>query len=150
MCKEVKNPEHYTQGKIEVRDFIVDQKMGYLDGQVVRYIARHRHKGEPIKDLKKAREYLDVLIAEEEREPERKKPSNLKYRCPACKLMLGPVEYHDGETEITKLCSCGATCKVVLENYGDIEHWCERCQQNHGKICTRPGEVTPRPSKRPL
>lgn len=59
----VNHPSHYTKGKIEVADFIIDQEMGFLDGNVVKYVCRFRHKGNPIEDLKKARWYLDRLIA---------------------------------------------------------------------------------------
>lgn len=60
----INRPPHYNMGKIEVTDFIVDQKMGFLAGNVVKYIARYRHKGSPVEDLKKARWYLDRLIKE--------------------------------------------------------------------------------------
>jgi hypothetical protein len=59
----VNRPPHYTTGTIEVLDFIEDQHFGYLAGQVVKYVARFRHKGAPLEDLKKARFYLDRLIA---------------------------------------------------------------------------------------
>ena len=29
------SPDHYQQGSIEVWDFIVDQKLGYLEGNVI-------------------------------------------------------------------------------------------------------------------
>lgn len=58
----VNSPPHYTTGKIEVLDFIEDQGFGYLDGQVIKYVSRHRHKGAPVEDLKKARFYLNRLI----------------------------------------------------------------------------------------
>ena len=32
------NPAHYKQGKIEVIDFIIDQKMDYLTANVQKYI----------------------------------------------------------------------------------------------------------------
>lgn len=62
----VNRPPHYTTGKIEVLDFIEDQQFGYLDGQVIKYVARHRHKGAALEDLRKARFYLDRLIARTE------------------------------------------------------------------------------------
>lgn len=62
MADEINHPLHYITGKIEVIDFIEDQKLGYHDGNVVKYICRFKHKGTPIKDLKKARWYLDRLI----------------------------------------------------------------------------------------
>ncbi len=60
----VSHPAHYTRGAIEVWDFIVDQKLDYLSGCVIKYVCRHEHKGAPIVDLKKARAYLDRRIAE--------------------------------------------------------------------------------------
>jgi hypothetical protein len=65
----VNRPPHYTTGKIEVIDFIEDQRFGYLDGQVIKYVARYRHKGSAVEDLKKARFYLDRLIASMEPKP---------------------------------------------------------------------------------
>lgn len=63
----VNHPPHYTQGKIDVIDFIVDQKMDYCLGNAVKYLARYRHKRSPVEDLKKARFYVDRLIAQEEK-----------------------------------------------------------------------------------
>lgn len=68
MNDPVKHPAHYTQGKIEVWDFIVDQRLGYLAGNVIKYVCRHEHKGNPLQDLQKARAYLDRLIDEHERD----------------------------------------------------------------------------------
>lgn len=65
MDDPVSHPKHYTQGKIEVLDFIIDQNLPYLGGNIVKYICRYRHKGSPVQDLKKARFYLDRLIEEE-------------------------------------------------------------------------------------
>ena len=58
----VTHPAHYTTGKIEVLDFIEDQQFGYLDGQVIKYLSRYRHKGKPLEDLLKAKFYLERLI----------------------------------------------------------------------------------------
>jgi hypothetical protein len=60
----VNNPPHYTTGKIEVLDFILDQKLDYLPGQVVKYICRAKHKGARLQDLKKAEFYLKRAIKE--------------------------------------------------------------------------------------
>jgi len=54
----VNHPAHYNVGKIEVIDAIEDWKMGFNDGNAVKYIARHRQKGRPIEDLKKALWYI--------------------------------------------------------------------------------------------
>ena len=61
---DVHHPAHYTQGGIETWDYIIEQGFGvdYLAGNILKYISRFKHKGEPVKDLKKARAYLDKLI----------------------------------------------------------------------------------------
>lgn len=59
------NPSHYKQGKIEVIDFILDQKMDYLTSNICKYICRWRFK-DGLCDLKKAKWYLDKLIEQEE------------------------------------------------------------------------------------
>jgi len=65
MSNPVKSPKHYTRGKIEVWDFIIDQNLPYLAGNVIKYICRYRYKGTGLEDLHKAREYIDKLIYEE-------------------------------------------------------------------------------------
>ena len=59
------NPSHYKQGKIEVIDFILDQKMDYLTANVQKYLSRWRFK-DGVCDLKKARWFLDKLIEQQE------------------------------------------------------------------------------------
>tara|TARA_R110000796_G_scaffold194500_1_gene310891 strand:- start:294 stop:527 length:234 start_codon:yes stop_codon:yes gene_type:complete len=61
----VNNPSHYTQGNIEVIDFIIDQKMDYLTASAIKYLCRHnhKHKGEgQIDDLRKARFFIEKII----------------------------------------------------------------------------------------
>ena len=60
----VNHPSHYNQGKIEVIDFIEDQGLGFHDGNAVKYICRHKHKGRPIEDIKKAIWYLNRLLSQ--------------------------------------------------------------------------------------
>lgn len=64
----INSPSHYTQGRIEVINFILDQKMDYCEGNVVKYVCRYKFKGTPLEDLMKARKYIEFLI---EREYER-------------------------------------------------------------------------------
>ena len=64
----VDHPKHYNSGKIEVIDAIEDWMMGFCDGNVIKYVARHKHKGKPIEDLKKAKWYLERLIQQYEQE----------------------------------------------------------------------------------
>ncbi len=54
----VNHPSHYNQGAIEVIDAIEDWKMGFNDGNAIKYIARHRAKGKPEEDLRKALWYI--------------------------------------------------------------------------------------------
>lgn len=64
MSDEISKPSHYTQGNIEVIDFIEDQNLGYHLGNVVKYICRHKHKGTPRKDIQKAQWYLERYFNE--------------------------------------------------------------------------------------
>lgn len=57
----INKPPHYNQWNIEVLDFILDQKMDYLQWNCLKYLARFKHKGW-VQDLKKCKYYLDKLI----------------------------------------------------------------------------------------
>lgn len=65
-CDDINHTSHYTQGDIEVIDYIEDKKLGYRLGNVVKYVSRAGHKDDAIKDLKKARWYLNREIAKRE------------------------------------------------------------------------------------
>ena len=60
----VSHPSHYTDGKIEVIDFIEDKKLNFHLANAVKYIARAGKKcpEKEIEDLKKARWYLNRHI----------------------------------------------------------------------------------------
>ncbi len=63
---EIDRPYHYNTGNIEAIDYLEDNLpdvafIGYLDGNVKKYMHRWRYKGR-IKDLLKARWYLNRLI----------------------------------------------------------------------------------------
>ena len=58
MKSEVCRPKHYTQGKIEVIDFLEDQKLDFRLSNVIKYVCRHEYKGNPIQDIEKAIWYL--------------------------------------------------------------------------------------------
>jgi hypothetical protein len=62
----VNHPSHYTAGKIEVCDFILDQQLNFCLGNVVKYVSRADHKGKPLEDLKKAAWYLNREIQRRE------------------------------------------------------------------------------------
>ena len=64
----VNHPSHYNQGGIEVIDAIEDWGLNFCEGNVIKYVARHRHKSEPLEDLRKAKWYLERLIMSIENE----------------------------------------------------------------------------------
>ncbi len=41
----VDHPQHYNAGQIEIIDAIDDWQLGFYEGNVVKYIARSKHKG---------------------------------------------------------------------------------------------------------
>ena len=65
--------DYYNHGKIEAIDAIesactgLSGYEGFLTGTCLKYPFRWRWKGTALADLKKARYYLDRLIAEEEK-----------------------------------------------------------------------------------
>lgn len=68
-CKSLVNnpvnrPAHYTDGNIEVIDFIEDKKLGFCLGNAVKYIARAGKKDptKEVQDLEKAIWYVNRRI----------------------------------------------------------------------------------------
>lgn len=63
----LEKPLRYTsKGKLECWDVIIDQKMNFLEGNIIKYVWRYKSKN-GVEDLKKARVYLDKLISELEK-----------------------------------------------------------------------------------
>ena len=64
----IEHPSHYTSGRIEVIDFIEDQKLNYHRGNAVKYISRagKKDKTKEAEDLKKAVWYLQREISQME------------------------------------------------------------------------------------
>jgi len=63
----VNNPSHYSEGMpdgVQVIDIIRAQEADFLHGNLIKYILRWKYKG-GLQDLKKAKVYLDWLIAQE-------------------------------------------------------------------------------------
>lgn len=54
---------HYTQFKIQPITFIVENKLSYNQGNVIKYVCRHGSKN-GVEDLKKAKVYIDYMIQE--------------------------------------------------------------------------------------
>lgn len=67
----VNRPAHYTDGKIEVIDFIEDKKLGFHLGNAVKYISRagKKNKDKEVEDLQKAIWYIKRRIENIQEEP---------------------------------------------------------------------------------
>lgn len=57
---------HYKDKPIQPVEYIHANGLGFCEGNIVKYVSRWRDKG-GIKDLEKARHYLDILIQLESR-----------------------------------------------------------------------------------
>lgn len=58
---------HYSHFAIQPTEFIQKNNLSWGEGNVVKYVVRHRYKGQPLEDLRKAKHYIEILIALEER-----------------------------------------------------------------------------------
>lgn len=87
MTDNVNHPPHYNAGKIEVIEFIEDQKLDYPCGNAVKYICRAGKKNpdKEVEDLEKAVWYLSRKIevlkaAKEGRDPKRPNAMNIRVK----------------------------------------------------------------------
>ena len=75
MADIIKNPPHYFRFKIEPITFIMQNDIPYAEGNAIKYLCRWRYKHDTkeaqIEDLKKAKQYIDLLI-EQETQPDGK------------------------------------------------------------------------------
>ena len=55
------NGNHYSKLKIQPTQYIIENKLGYIEGNVIKYVTRHRDKGKK-EDIKKAIHYLEMLL----------------------------------------------------------------------------------------
>ena len=62
----VNHPKHYTDGKIEVIEYIEDKNLGFCLGNAIKYISRagKKEKDKEIQDLRKAMWYIERRIYE--------------------------------------------------------------------------------------
>ena len=69
MADTIKHPPHYFRFKIEPITFIMQNEIPYAEGNAIKYICRWRHKHktkeEQLGDLKKAIQYINLLIEQE-------------------------------------------------------------------------------------
>ena len=52
---------HYMDMVIQPSEFINKNKLHFAEGNAIKYICRHAHKGE-VQDLEKAKHYIDMII----------------------------------------------------------------------------------------
>jgi hypothetical protein len=58
--KNVNQPDHYNYGPHEVIDIIMDLRLDNAEGNVVKYIMRHKYKNGR-EDIEKAHRYLELI-----------------------------------------------------------------------------------------
>ena len=54
--------DHYKKLKIQPTEYIMANGLNWCEGNAVKYITRHRIKGEGLQDLLKAKHYIDLCI----------------------------------------------------------------------------------------
>lgn len=59
---------HYKKMAIQPIDFIYFNDIPFIEGNIIKYILRHRKKN-GLEDLKKAKHYLEILIEKEYENP---------------------------------------------------------------------------------
>jgi len=52
---------HYKDMVVQPSEFINKNKLQFAEGNAIKYICRHAHKGE-VQDLEKAKHYIDMII----------------------------------------------------------------------------------------
>lgn len=57
---------HYKDMAIQPVEYIMRNNIGYVEGSVIKYVSRWKNKN-GLEDLRKARHFLDILIAELEK-----------------------------------------------------------------------------------
>ena len=58
--------DHYKKLKIQPVEYIYANNIGYMEGNVIKYVTRWRDKN-GVADLLKARHYIDLLMELEEK-----------------------------------------------------------------------------------
>jgi hypothetical protein len=52
---------HYKKYKIQPVEFIIKNNIGFVEGNIIKYILRFKEKG-GLSDLEKAKHYIELLI----------------------------------------------------------------------------------------
>jgi len=53
---------HYKDCKIQPVEYIHANQLDYFEGNVIKYVTRHRTKGEGKKDIEKAIHYAELIL----------------------------------------------------------------------------------------
>ena len=53
---------HYKDCKIQPVEFIVGNDLTFLEGNIIKYVTRHRRKGEGRKDIEKVIHYAEMIL----------------------------------------------------------------------------------------
>ena len=69
--------KHYIKYKIQPSQFVVENKLLYPEGCVIKYVVRHQDKGGK-QDLEKAKHMIDMIIERDYSKPEDKNPLDKK------------------------------------------------------------------------
>lgn len=54
--------DHYKKHKIQPIEFICKNDIGFMEGNIIKYVVRHKDKN-GVADLEKAKHYIEMLIA---------------------------------------------------------------------------------------
>jgi hypothetical protein len=57
--------QHYKNQKIQPIEYILENELPFIEGNIVKYITRWREKG-GIEDLKKVKHYVEILMEHED------------------------------------------------------------------------------------
>ena len=95
MADKVKQPPHYFRFKIEPITFIMQNEIPYAEGNAIKYLCRwrfkHKTKEAQIEDLKKAKQYIDLILEHEENKSD-----------DTVKLKLGKESWVEGYRKLKK------------------------------------------------
>ena len=73
-------PSYYHKGKVDTIAFAIENDLDFLQGNVVKYVVRYKDKN-GLEDLKKAKEYLDRIIKNEEEKPKNAQLADFLRKC---------------------------------------------------------------------
>ena len=66
--------KHYLKYKVQPSKFVVENKLLYPEGCVIKYILRHQDKGGK-QDLEKAKHFIDMIIERDYKDEKEKQES---------------------------------------------------------------------------